>query len=177
MGKNTKQNPEEILAEKIDGLQRRREWKQFVLGCPLMALTFYIIFHYVIGIAFVEGNSMEPVLGQGELVVFYRLEQNYGKGDIVLVRRGSLPPEVKRIAACGGAGIDLNEEGLLVIDGETCLGTEPAEEGIVFPYDVPARSFFVMGDNRAGSEDSRKYGGVGEEEIAGRVFLHLGLTR
>lgn len=177
MGKEVKQNPEEILAEKIDGLQRRREWKQLLLGCLFLVLALYIIFRYVVGIAVVTGKSMEPALEQGELVVFYRLERDYGNGDIVLVRRENFPQEVKRIAACGKAEIEQNEEGLLVIDGEVCLETEPAEGGVKFPYDVPEGGFFILGDNRKSSEDSRNYGAVGEDEIVGRVFVHLGLTK
>lgn len=122
MEKEAKQNPEEILAEKIDGLHRRRERKQFLLGCFLLILAFYVIFRYVIGIAFVNDSSMEPTLTQGELVVYYRLDRDYGNDDIVVVRRGDARREVKRIAACGGEEAD-------------------------FPYEVPAGKYFLQGDN------------------------------
>ena len=58
MSKKAIQTPEEILEEKIDKLQRRRERRRFVLECIVLVTAIYVVFQYVIGIAFVSGNSM-----------------------------------------------------------------------------------------------------------------------
>lgn len=181
MSTDKRQTPEEILEEKIDRLQRRREWKRFLAECVVLVLAVYAVFHYVIGIAFVSGTSMEPSLFDGDLVVFYRLDQEYQKNDTVIIHREGNMEYIKRIQALPGEEITLDEEGQLVMEQEQtglAVGkTMPVQDGIDYPYEVPENSYFVLGDNRENSRDSRSFGAVGEEEITGRVFFRLGLTR
>lgn len=176
MDKENKQNPEEILEKKIEGIRRRREWKQFFIECIVLITAVYLTFHYVIGIAFVSGRSMEPTLKNGEMLLFYRLDREYQKNDIVIVKREGAIYYIKRIGALGGECVGLNEEGTLLINEEVQPGTQPMPEGIAYPYEVPEGEYFVLGDNRAVSRDSRTFGAVGQDEIVGRVFLHLGMV-
>ena len=87
MKKTKKQSVEDILEEKIVKVQRRREWKRFLVECVVVIVAVYLIFHFCIGLAFVSGHSMEPSLKDGELVVFYRLDSAYQPDDIVIVHR------------------------------------------------------------------------------------------
>lgn len=157
MSRIKNQTPEEILEEKIDKIHRHREWRHFFWECVVLAAAVFVVFQYVIGITFVSGVSMEPTLMDGELVVFYRLDQEYQKGDVVIIRNEDNLEYIKRIAAM---------EGELVEQGE--------EENA---YEVPEDSVYVLGDNLENSRDSREFGAVGINEIAGRVFLHTGLVR
>ncbi len=159
MGKEQKQNPEEVLERKLDRLRRRREFCQIFIECLVLVGTIYVLLHYVVGIAFVSGGSMEPTLLNGELVVFYRLDQDYRDGDIVVIRREDDIQYIKRIAACGGELVD-----------DTVEGVEEACE-------VPGGAYFVLGDHLEDSVDSRSFGVVWPKEIEGRVFFHLGMTR
>lgn len=176
MDKENKQNPEEILEKKIEGIRRKREWKQFFIECIVLVAAVYLTFHYIIGIAFVSGHSMEPTLKNGEMLLFYRLDKEYQKNDIVIVKRENAVYYIKRIGALGGECVDLGEEGMLLIDGEEQPGTLPMADGIAYPYEVPEGDYFILGDNRAVSKDSRIFGSVSQEEIVGRVFLHLGMV-
>ena len=56
MKKITIQTPDEILEEKIDKIHRSREWKHFFLECVVLVAAVFVVFHYVIGIAFVSGS-------------------------------------------------------------------------------------------------------------------------
>ncbi len=159
MKKEIKRTPDEVLEARLGGLHRRQEFRQILIECMLLAGLIYVLLHYIIGITFVNGDSMEPTLKGGELVVFYRLDQEYQKGDIVIVRPEDGQQYVNRIIACGNERVDA------------------AEEGVETPCDVPAGCYFVLGDNRQDSEDSRTFGAVEKERIAGRVFFHLGMTR
>ncbi|MCI8556580.1 MAG: signal peptidase I [Lachnospiraceae bacterium] len=159
MGKRIKQDPAVILEEKLDRLQRRREFKQLFAESVILVGAIYVLLHYIIGIAFVSGSSMEPTLLDGELVVFYRLDKEYRKDDIVIIQCEDGIQYVKRIAACGNEQVEISEEGV-----ETS-------------YEVPAGTYFVLGDNQADSIDSRMFGAVKQEEIVGRVFFHLGMTQ
>lgn len=158
MNTEYRKTPDEILEERIDKLQRRREWKRFLTECIVLVAAIFIVFHYVIGITFVSGSSMEPALSDGDLVVFYRLDQEYQRDDIVVIHQGGNLEYIKRIAALSGESISLEED-----------GTETGE--------IPEGCYFVLGDNRENSRDSRSFGAVKKEEIVGRVFFRLGLTR
>ena len=171
MKKVGKQSVEEILEGKIEKVQRRREWKRFLVECVVVVAAVYIIFHYCIGLAFVSGHSMEPSLKDGELVVFYRLDQAYQPGDIVIIHRSDNIEYIKRVVAEPGDTVELSE-------GLAGMGkTLPVQDGVEFPYAVPENCYFVLGDNRENSLDSRSFGVVKEEEITGRVFFHLGMTK
>lgn len=176
MDKEIKQGPEEILEEKLVKVQQRQEWKRFFIECLVLMSAVYVIFHFIIGIAFVSGHSMEPTLKDGEMVLFYRLDKEYQKNDIVIVKREEDVHYIKRVAVCGGETVSLNETGELVIQGNVQQGTLPTEGGIAFPYEVPESTYFVLGDNRIVSKDSRMFGAVSQDEIEGRVFLHLGMV-
>ena len=183
MSKRSIETPEDILEEKIDKIHRRREWKHFVAECIVIVVAIYIIFNYVIGIAFVSGNSMEPTLADGELMVFYRLDESYEENDLVVIMREDNLEYIKRIVATEGDIVEWNEEGTFLINGAEedrpfVLGdTQPMSEEISYPYEIPAGEYFVLGDNREDSRDSRTFGAVKEAEIIGRVFLHVGFTK
>ena len=78
--------------------------------------------------------------------------------------------------------VELTEEGDLLVNGEgeeriVSGRTLPLSEDITFPYTVPEGCYFVLGDNRENSSDSRSFGAVPLDEITGRVFFHLGMTK
>ncbi|MCI8861030.1 MAG: signal peptidase I [Lachnospiraceae bacterium] len=177
MDKEVKESPKEILEGRLERIQRRREWRHFLLEAAVLVAAVYIIFHYVIGVAFVSGHSMAPTLEDGELVLFYRLDQEYQKNDIVIVKRENEVFYIKRIMASTGSKVTLDEEGMIAIDKERQEATLPLEDGIALPYEVPEGAYFLLGDNRENSKDSRRFGAVSKDEIVGRVFLHLGLVR
>lgn len=159
MKKEIKWNPDEILEAKLYKLHHRREFRQALIECVALAGIVYVLLHYIIGITFVSGRSMEPTLVDGELVIFYRLDQEYQKGDIVIIRQEDNTQFVRRIIACGNERV------------------ETIEEGVEVPFEIPSESYFVLGDNQADFIDSRTFGAVRKEEIVGRVFFHLGMTR
>ena len=131
-----------------------------------------------------DGVELDVQLSKdGELVVFYRLDQAYQPGDIVIIHRSDNIEYIKRVVAEPGDTVELSEEGALLVNGEEEEGlagmgkTLPVQDGVEFPYAVPENCYFVLGDNRENSLDSRSFGVVKEEEITGRVFFHLGMTK
>ena len=182
MKKEERQSVDEILEDRIEKVQRRREWRRFLVECVVIVAAVYLIFHYCIGLAFVSGHSMEPSLKDGQLLVFYRLHSSYQPDDIVIVHRQENVEYIKRIVAEPGDVLELTEDGALLVNGEeesgrmTAGATLPASDGVEFPYTVPEGCYFVLGDNRENSQDSRVFGAVRKEEITGRAFFHLGMT-
>ena len=90
---------------------------------------------------------------------------------------------IKRVVAEPGDVVELSEEGALLVNGVkdatlTAVGkTEATSEDVIYPYTVPENSYFALGDNRENSKDSRSFGAVTADDITGRVFVYMGMTR
>ena len=124
------------------------------------------------------GKSMSPTINEGE-VFAAAAKPKYKDGDIIALWYEN-KILVKRVIATSGQTIDMDKEGNVYIDGE--LQSEPylSEKSygscsIHFPVQVPEGAYFVMGDNREISADSRnsEIGLIRQEQIAGRAFVKL----
>ena len=87
---------------------------------------------------------------------------------------------IKRIIASAGDWIEIKEDGTVFVNGEELnepyvLEKSLGECDISFPYQVPEKSYFVMGDKRNVSIDSRStaIGCVNEDQIVGKVWIRI----
>ncbi len=126
-----------------------------------------------------EGSSMEPSMGDGDIVLMNRfaaMQGEYEKGDIVLFRYFDEMGEhtvVKRIIAMEGDTIRILPNGIEV-NGKTleesCVIGKT--EGLVDMV-VPQNMVFLLGDNRQTSYDSRNMGAISCDDLQGKVILGL----
>ena len=146
-------------------------WLQTIMSA---VLCIVLVFTFVGRLARVDGDSMNPTLEDGELLLVWSLGYQPEAGDIVILNKTvSEPLEgaaiVKRVIATQGQSVDIDYvSGTVYVDGV------PLEENYILeemyrpgnPYyqqthfEVPEDSVFVMGDNRNNSKDSR-HSGVG----------------
>jgi signal peptidase I len=124
----------------------------------------------------IYGNSMTPTLKEGQIVVSLKgsdLEQ----GDLVAFYVGN-KLLVKRVIAESGEWFDITEEGVVFVNGKEL--DEPylqekafGECDIELPYQVPESRYFLMGDHRTSSIDSRSsvIGCIDKEQIVGKIVF------
>lgn len=128
----------------------------------------------------IYGNSMTPNLESGDMVVSVSA-QKLKQGDIVAFYYNN-KVLVKRVIATEGQWVDIDSQGTVSVDGqkleEPYLADNEKDLGdtnIQLPYQVPEGKFFVMGDHRSVSIDSRNtaIGSIGNEQIVGRLVLRV----
>jgi signal peptidase I len=119
---------------------------------------------------------MEPRIGAGEFVVIDTLSYRFGvpkRGDIVAFRHGG-PAEayLKRVVAVPGERVAIRR-GIVYVDGKEL--SEPyvryRDGGSAAEQTVPAGEYYVLGDNRSNSDDSRDWGFVPASAIIGKAWL------
>lgn len=124
----------------------------------------------------IYGSSMTPTLSEGQFVVSIK-GAKFEQGDLVSFYIGN-KLLVKRVIAGAGDWVDITEDGTVYVNGETL--DEPYVDELAFgqcdlklPYQVPESSYFLMGDHRESSVDSRSsaVAGVAHEQIVGKIVF------
>ena len=135
----------------------------------------------------VRGRSMSPTFSPGDHVAARRIRgqaEDVVRGDVVILHdpAGGRRRHLKRVIGLPGDRIR-QQDGVLLVDGrrlrEGYLNGMPSVIGLTDrTWEMERGEFFVLGDNRAHSEDSRELGPVGADRIAGVVwFRYWPLTR
>ena len=155
-----------------------------LIGC---GVTLIMIFLYEP--VRIEGNSMAPLLSDHESIfikrIVYHLEP-IQRGDIVVFEYplDGTRSFIKRIVALPGESVEIRQ-GLVYVNGnwipEPYVPSEYDDPSDFGPMQVPSDSYFVMGDHRNSSNDSRVFGPVASRLIYGRAVFaywpmsHFGL--
>ena len=163
----------------------------------VLTLVIYLVIHNFVAQPFeVEQQSMVPTVNPGEYVLIDKISprfNDYERGDIVVFQ----PPEgfgqggvpfIKRVIGMpgdkislengrvfvqepGGSPVRLEEPYLVHTVGGGMAPTLPKDSEGTTSWTVPDETYFVMGDNRPDSQDSRFFGVVDRELIVGRAWL------
>ncbi len=164
------------------------------LGCLLelietllLALIVFVVVQLFVAQPYqVQQESMENTLMPDQYILVDKLTprfDSFHRGDIVVFNPPSGweqdptgTPYVKRIIGVGGDTVEIRD-GSVFVNGEQLkegylFGNQPTQvPGSTSKWKLTADQYFVMGDHRQASQDSREFGPITKESIIGRAWL------
>ena len=162
---------------------RRQKAYNKALGGTVYVLTIVaavavLIATLVLPVLQIEGTSMEPTLHNGDIVLLMKTTR-FERGDLCgFTWNNKLL--IKRVVGVPGDWIEIDTDGTVYLNGEKL--DEPYVEkkafgecNLEFPFQVPAEQYFVIGDMRESSIDSRNtlIGCIPKDQIVGKVFFRV----
>ncbi|MFA5942274.1 MAG: signal peptidase I [Candidatus Paceibacterota bacterium] len=163
-------------------------WKGLLKDLFTLALLIVVVVIpirvFVISPFVVDGESMHPTFKNLDYLIIDEFLYNFKapeRGDVIVFRYPSDPSlfYIKRIIGLPGETVSINRGVVTIIksDGSELALTEPyiVNEDATYTKNVSLDSeeYFVMGDNRPNSSDSRVWGSLPKDNIIGRVDLRL----
>jgi signal peptidase I len=171
---------EELLARlmRSNSEMRAKSLVRTVVQPLAVAVALAVLARAAVHIYSIPSRSMAPTLEAGDQIVVTRYVRSHPeRGDVIVFRSPRAGGElmVKRVIALPGDLVD-SRLGRVRIGGHTL--PEPyvlrtASTGAIEAQIVPADSYFVLGDNRDDSVDSRSWGYVPRSEVVGRARMIL----
>jgi len=170
---------EDYAYEDEQGEQRGARLLREVLEVAVMTLLLFIVVHLLVQNYRVDGPSMTPTLLNQQYILVDKAQYLFGKpqrGDIVVFAwpKDTTQDFVKRVIGVPGDTVTVDAAGNVTVDGVQI--TEPYVNDLDNPYQpntwvLGANEYFVLGDNRGDSSDSRDWGPVPINDIIGKAAL------
>lgn len=182
MNKNLQNPSVESMEAELKRIRYRRRYARVIRSTIYTLITVAAIAVLVamlwLPVLQIHGSSMTPAVNDGDIIVSLKGSE-FKQGDIIAFYYNN-KILVKRVIASPGDWVDIDEQGNVSVNG--ALLDEPyltekalGECNIDLPYQVPAAKYFVMGDHRSISVDSRNtaVGCVAEEQIVGKIAFRV----
>lgn len=164
---------EEVLEKK----SRPFYWE--IIESVVIAIVLAVIIRmFVIEPFYIPSGSMEPTLKEDDRIIVSKLNYHFQepkRGDVVVFKYPLDPQRnfVKRLIAVGGETVAIRNSRLYI--NNQPLPENYLPQGLRFadfgPKAVPAGSYFMLGDNRNNSDDSRVWGFLPEKLIVGKAVV------
>ncbi len=184
-----KKSEKKIAIPSFNEIQRERKrirkeayyWKALrgtVAVLTVVAAVAVLIATLFLPIIQISGDSMSPTLANDDIVVLLKTSE-FERGDMVaFYYQGKIL--LKRVIALPEDEVAIDGDGNVYVNGQVLDEPYVTNKGLgdcdlEFPYTVPADSYFVLGDLRSNSVDSRNslIGAVSREDIIGKVCLRV----
>ena len=154
-----------------------------LIGCVVF---LYVIFFLIFGLHVEKNNDMLPKICAGDICLYYRIGDEY-IGNAVVVYKKNGKESTGRVVAVPGDVINVTEAGTVEINGNQIMESEiyydttpydfenssNANVVVNYPVTLGENEYFILGDYRTASKDSRVYGPIKTDDIKGEVILVL----
>lgn len=166
----------DIITIRRNRVLNRQSYISLVLRILFLVLAGWVMFTQVFLITLANGNAMFPAVKDGDLVIAFRIQQEYAKNDVIVYTADG-KTHIGRIVARATDTVTADDSGTLFVNGTNQTGEilypTYAKEGLTYPYTVPEGHVFVLGDYRTQTEDSRDFGPISMENVQGKVITIL----
>ena len=166
------------LKRERNRIRYKRILRSTVYALILVAAVAVLIASLILPVLQISGTSMEPTLNNGEIVVLLKTNK-LQRGDLCGFSYSN-KILIKRVIGLPGDVIVIDSEGTVFLNGEPLAEPYISEKGLgecdlEFPYEVPEETYFLMGDHRSTSIDSRSsvIGSVKRDQIVGKIFFKV----
>ena len=165
-----------------------KEWGKNIAVCIIVFVVVFVFFHTVVLWGIVPSSSMEPTLNIGDAVIVNGLayvKNEPVRGDIIVFKgtEGDMvgKTHIKRIIGLPGDDI-MFIDGYVYINGQICYEeylNENIETNSNIDFEVPEGCYFVMGDNREHSHDSRFWSDpyIRKTDIKGKMLASIPISK
>lgn len=156
----------------------RQSLRSTVSVLVVVAAVAVLIATLFLPILQISGDSMSPTLEHDEIVVLLKTK-DFDRGDLIgFYYQGKIL--LKRVIALPEDEVAIDADGNVYVNGELLEEPYVTDKGLgdcdlEFPYKVPGTGYFVLGDQRSNSVDSRNsvIGAISQEDIIGKVFVRV----
>lgn len=168
----------EVINKRKTKLATREGYISLFWRVLFLAVFGYVFFTQVFLVTQAVGTDMFPSVKDGDLLIAYRLQQEYFREDIVVFTMDG-EQRIGRVVATEKDKVEIGETGSVFVNGamqggEILYPTYASEtSGIEYPYVVPDGHIFVLCDYRTRSTDSREFGAVSMEDVEAKVITIL----
>lgn len=158
-------------------MEKAKEWISYIV----IIVVVVLIRTFIATPVMVDGTSMVPTLVDNQILILYKLSKNYNRFDIVVIDhevRGKEEKLVKRVIGLPGEYVEYKDSKLYINKKEVKedfidVETEDWSLAKLGYLEIPEGYYFVVGDNRGDSSDSRILGLIHEKEIKGKIKFSL----
>lgn len=166
--------------EETNTLRRVVNWIVDII--VVISLAWFVVYGFGTQVK-MAGQSMAPLLKSEDVILVNRLVYDFSRPkrfDVVVFQRDDKKSNVKRVIGLPGEVIQIKGGSIFIND--QILETEDYKMGYVSlgglaenPIQLDEDEYFLLGDNREGSEDSRfaNIGNVNREQILGKVWIRI----
>ena len=164
------------IKNKEDKTAIKAAYKNLLIRIIVLLVVGYLLFSQVFLITQAKGMEMFPAIKDGDLIIGFRLQRQYVKND-VLVYKVEGKQKIGRLVARATDVVTIDEDGTLRVNGTVQSGEimypTYGKEEITYPYKVPEKNVFILGDYRTQAQDSRDLGPIPINKVKGKVITIL----
>lgn len=156
----------------------RKAFLSTVYSLIIVAAVAVLIATLALPVMEISGSSMEPALSDKEIVLLIKTTKlDYGELICFSYQNKLL---IKRVIAKGGDSVNIDDMGFVSVNGAAVnepyvMERAKGDGDVSFPYTVPNDRYFVMGDRRTVSVDSRNsvIGAIEKDQIVGKIMFRI----